>query len=423
MSYGPPGGLGTTMAPSLSLPFRYFVAGLAFLAFFGLLIPFQGGLLLGGYFVPHLLALVHIVTLGWVVNTIIGATFQLVPVALQVPVASERLGRWLFPLYLLAVVTLIVGFWLFDTRLLVLAGGLILLSGLMYLGNMACTLVQVKRWDPIAVHIAVSFGHMALVGFLAVLLILHNHFGLLGPAFLPTLKTHVLLATMGFVSVLTMGVAYKLIPMFTLTEDLWSPRLGWAELGLVHLGLAGLILSFYAPQAAWLGWLGALVLLGGVGLFGWQVVFLYAARRRRVFDMAMPFSLAGTAWFLLAVLIGSLIVVGLLPASVNLWKALAYLLLVGWTGQMILGMMYKITTFLVWLNKYAARIGREPVPRLDDLYSREMGMIGYGLWNAAVLTGGLVLGLGFAPLMLAAALYLTGSVILFLINMGLIATR
>jgi len=115
--------------------------------------------------------------------------------------------------------------------------------------------------------------------------------------------------------------------------------------------------------------------------------------------------------------------VGLVPASVNLWKALAYLLLVGWTGQMILGMMYKITTFLVWLNKYAARIGREPVPRLDDLYSREMGMIGYGLWNAATLTGGLVLGLGFAPLMLAAALYLTGSVILFLINMGLIATR
>jgi hypothetical protein len=169
--------------------------------------------------------------------------------------------------------------------------------------------------------------------------------------------------------------------------------------------------------------LGALALLGGIGLFGWQIVFLYAGRRRRVFDIAMPFTLAGTAWFLLAVLTGSLAMVGLLPASVDLWKALAYLLLLGWMGQMILGMMYKITTFLVWLNKYAARIGREPVPRLDDLYSREVGMIGYGLWNAAVLTGGLVLGLGFAPLMLAVVLYLAVSVILFLINMGLIATR
>jgi hypothetical protein len=423
MSYGPSGGLGTAMAPSLSLPFRYFIASLIFLALFGLLIPFQGELLLGGYFVPRLLALVHIVTLGWVVNTIIGATFQLVPVALQVPIASERLGRWLFPLYLLAVIALIVGFWLFDTRLLVLAGGLILLSGLVYLYNMARTLARVKSWDPIAVHIAVSFGHMGLVGLLAVLLILHNRFGLLGPAFLPTLKTHVLLAVVGFVSVLTMGVAYKLIPMFTLTEDLWSPSLSWAELGLVHLGLAGLIVSFYAPGVPWLGWLGAIALLGGVGLFGWQIVFLYAGRRRRVFDIAMPFTLAGTAWFLLAVLIGSLAMVGLLPASVDLWKALAYLLLLGWMGQMILGMMYKITTFLVWLNKYAARIGREPVPRLDDLYSREVGMIGYGLWNAAVLTGGLVLGLGFAPLMLAVVLYLAVSVILFLINMGLIATR
>jgi len=80
-------------------------------------------------------------------------------------------------------------------------------------------------------------------------------------------------------------------------------------------------------------------------------------------------------------------------------------------------------TDLVWLNKYAAHIDREPGPRLDDLYSREMGMIGYGLWNAAVLTGALVVGIGFAPLMLAAAFYLTISIIFFLINMGLIATR
>ena len=422
MKYAAPSGLGTAMAPSLSLPFRYFAASLVFLALFGLLIPFYSQVLLGGFFQPKLLALVHIVTLGWMVNTIIGATFQLVPVALQVPIASERLGRWLFPLYLLAVITLIVGFWQFDIWLLVLAGGLILLSGLMYLGNMARTLGQVKHWDPIAVHIAVAFGHMALIGSLAVLLILHNHFGLLGLAFLPTLKTHILLAVVGFISVLTMGVAYKLIPMFTLTEDLWSPRLSWAELGLVHVGLAGLGAHFYTG-IPWLAGLGVVGLPGGIGLFGWQMVSLYLQRRRRVFDVAMPFSLAATAWFLLAVLVGSLAMVGLVPASVDLWKAVTYLLLLGWIGQMILGMMYKITTFLLWLNKYAARIGKQPVPRLDDLYSREIGMIGYGLWNAAVLTGGLVIGFGFAPLMLAAALYLTGSVILFLINMGFIATR
>jgi len=422
MSYGPTGGLGTALAPSLSLPFRYFAASLVFLAIFGLLIPFWNGLLLGGYFVPELLALVHIVTLGWIVTTIMGATFQLVPVALQVPIASERLGRWLFPLWLIGVSTLIIGFWLFDARLLIAAGGMILLSGLLYLGNMAGTLAQVRRWDPIAVHIAVALSHLALVGFLAVLLILHN-FGLPGFAFLPTFKTHVLLAVMGFVSVLTMGVAYKLIPMFTLTEDLWSSRLSWLELGLVHLGLAGLIVSFYVPDAAWLGWLGTLALLSGIGLFVWQVFLLHKRRRRRVFDIATPFILAAVVWFLVAALLGSFTIAGLLPNPVSSWKVVTYLLLLGWIGQMILGMMYKITTFLVWLNKYAARIGREPVPRLDDLYSRDLAMVGYGLWNTAILTGALVIGLDFAPLRLAVALYLTGSIILFLINMGFIATR
>ena len=42
--------------------------------------------------------------------TIIGATLQLVPVALQVRVANERLAGWVFYLYLPGVVALLYGF-------------------------------------------------------------------------------------------------------------------------------------------------------------------------------------------------------------------------------------------------------------------------------------------------------------------------
>jgi hypothetical protein len=41
---------------------------------------------------PSLLALVHILTLGWITTPILGAAFQLVPVALQVGLYSERLA-------------------------------------------------------------------------------------------------------------------------------------------------------------------------------------------------------------------------------------------------------------------------------------------------------------------------------------------
>ncbi len=421
MSLGMGGGLATDMAPSLNLPFRYFAAALAFLAVFGAAVPFLGGLLLGGYLQPQLLALVHTVTLGWITTTIIGATFQLVPVALQVPIGWQRLAGWMFFPYLAGVVTLIAGFWLWETGLLAVAAGLLLLAALMYLAVMARTLSRVRRWDVIAVHVAAVFGHLAVVVALAVALILHARFGFLGAAFLPTLQSHALLAVGGFVSVLIMGVAYKLVPMFTLTEDLLSERLAWWAFGLWHVGLAGVVIGWFGGGV--LGLIGAVALLAGGGLFGWQMARLYRRRRRRVFDISTPFTQGATLVFVTALLVGALAVAGLIPASPRLWMALGFFTLLGWVGQITLGMTYKITTFLVWLNKYAALIGQQPVPRLDDLYSRDVALVSWGLWNAGLLIGTAVIATHWPPLMLAAGLCLAVSSGLFVVNMGLIATR
>lgn len=48
-----------------------------------------------------------------------------------------------------------------------------------------------------------------------------------------SLKTHLLLAVSGYVSLLVVGVSYKLVSMFTLAEDLLPWRLAWTELVLV----------------------------------------------------------------------------------------------------------------------------------------------------------------------------------------------
>ena len=97
MTFAASTGLTHEKAPALGLPFRYFVASLGFLALFGLLLPFNPGLFLGSFRTPGLLALVHILTLGWITTTILGAAFQLVPVALQVGLHSERLANVLCP--------------------------------------------------------------------------------------------------------------------------------------------------------------------------------------------------------------------------------------------------------------------------------------------------------------------------------------
>jgi hypothetical protein len=70
--------------------------------------------------------------------------------------------------------------------------------------------------------------------------------------------------------------------------------------------------------------------------------------------------------------------------------------IVGWIGSTLIGNSYKILPFLVWYHRYRARVGREPVPMVNDLY------------NDSLATATLVLN-GLAALILVLAA-LAGSV-------------
>jgi hypothetical protein len=417
------GSLSHEKAPALGLPFRYFVASLVFLALFSLLLPFNGALFLGSFKTPGLLALVHVLTLGWITTTILGAAFQLVPVALQVGLHSERLANALLPVYLVGVVTLIIALWQFQVTWMIVGATLLLIVALGYLYLMVRTLARVQRWDVIAWHVAASVGLAALIPVLGLLLALNNRTGLLGTTYVATLKTHLLLAVLGYISLLIMGVSYKLVGMFTLAEDLLPERLAWTELALTLGGLGGLTVASYAPSWRWLGWLGGLALLSGVGLFAYILSVLYRRRRRRVFDINTPFTQTGTALFIVTLLAAGLGLAGWLTLPPTFWPAVGWLLLLGWVGQIIIGQMYKITPFLTWLHRYADLVGTEPVPGLDDLYNRRLALIGYGLWNLGAIVGSVAILNGSAWLMTAAGLVLATGVWLFLLNMAFVAIR
>ncbi len=410
-------------APALGLPFRYFAAGLVFLALFSLLLPFNGKLFLGSFKMPGLLAMVHILTLGWITTTILGAAFQLVPVALQVGLHSERLANALLPFYLAGVGTLLLALWRFQGTWLIVGASLLLLAALAYLYLMARTLARVRRWDVVAAHVAASVACAAMIPILGLLLALNNRTGFLGMAYLATLKSHLLLAVLGYVSLLILGVSYKLVGMFTLAEDLLPERLAWAEFALTLGGLAGLSLAFYLPALRWLGWLGGLAFLAGVGLFASILSRLYRRRRRRRFDINTPFTQTGVALFIVTLLAAGLGLTGWVPLPATWWPAIGWLLLLGWVGQIMVGQMYKIVPFLTWLHRYADLVGREPVPGLDDLYNRRPALIGYGLWNLGVVLGAVAILAGQPGPMTVAGVALSAGIWLFLLNMALVATR
>ena len=76
------------------LPLAYLGAAAAAFVAATAALPWLAPELSGHYYHPRVLALTHAVTLGWITMSILGASYQLIPIVLERPLWSERLARW-----------------------------------------------------------------------------------------------------------------------------------------------------------------------------------------------------------------------------------------------------------------------------------------------------------------------------------------
>lgn len=417
------GGISGKEAPSLSLPYRYIGAATASLVAFAVLLPFHADTLLGFYLAPQLLFLLHLVTLGWITLTVVGASLQLIPVVLQVGVRLEGLARAVFYLYLPGLVLLLYGFWSQRSGWLIFGGILLTLAIAAYLTVMAATATASDAESLIGIHVTAAFGWFAFNALLGLLLVLNRRYGFLGDLRLPSLAAHGALGLAGWFTVITYGVAYKLMGMFTLAEDRVRHPLAWLQLGLTSAGLLVLGAMGFAGGARWLAALGVLLLLAGAGLFAWQMIMLYLQRRRRLPDIVYPFVLLAVVLWVLALGLAFAGAVAGAGAEDRVWRVVLWLGLFGWIGMMILGHMYKINTFLAWLHKYADLVGKAEVPKLESLYEPGLGKVGWAVYSVGVVAGAAGLGLGQELVLLAGLLALSAGVAVYLVNQVLIFVR
>lgn len=411
----PSGGLATQYAPPLDLPFRFMATGLVWLAVLAVVYPWHTLLLLGTFYDPHLLTFVHVNTLGVVAATIFGASYQLLPVVLGVPIASVRLARLSWWLYVPALPLFLLG--LSQSWLLPLALGGTLLFGAvaLYVGIVVATLCRAGEPDVVFWHLALAVVGLATAASLGLLLAFSKNGGLLGSLTLPILAAHATLMLGGWVTPMLLGVGYRLVGIFTLSEDRLHEGWAWAALACITTGTwtlaAGLLLSVHILEV-----FGAFTLFAGMLLFSAQLLRLYHVRRRHQFDIHIPFVLTAAAFALLAI---GLVCFGLVTghsASDPIWVAAGWLAIAGWAETPIQGFLFKIGTFLTWLNRYAPLAGRQPVPRLEDLYDRRVGMIGWAAWSISVLLAAVSALSQIELLNHVAAAGLSLGVILFLSN-------
>lgn len=420
---GGPGGLSSKHGPALDLPGRFMALAMLMLAVVAVVSPWAYRWLIDGFYAPQLLAFVHLNTLGVIAAVLMGASYQLVPVVLQTPIASVRLGRLSFWFYLAGIVLFLPGL-LEHWRPGIAAGAALVFSALLvYLGIVALTLHRAPSSDVVSWHIAVSLVGLAGGIGAGFLLALNKGAGFLESATFRVLAAHATLMLAGWVIIMLNGVAYRLVGMFTLSEDrLWRP-VAWAELACSASGAwllaTGLLLN--APR--WLLAAGALTIVGGQALFGAQLIHLYRVRRRRGFDIHIQFALAAITCGLLCsgLLAGGLLTHRSIDSPV--WIAVGWLAISGVAITAIQGFFYKIATFLIWLHRYAPIAGRSRVPRLEDLYDRRIAKTGWAFWVSGLASSLVAVLISNRSLATAAGVVALAGLGCFLANAGRIAAH
>lgn len=367
-----------------SLPAEHFAAALASFACGALgLVWIAPDLAAGRFFLPRVVAVVHLFTLGWIIPSIFGALCQFLPVAVGRPVRSIAAAHVSFAAQLGGVTSLVVGL-LGDARpLLHLGATLLSIAFVTFAVNLAATLAQVKQRTLTFWALAGAAVFLVVTPAFGVLLAANlHHPGLVADRFL-TIGEHAHIALVGVVFLTMIGVAHHLVPMFLLSHGAseWPGRIA-----------AILAFACASTLAVPLGTAVRLVVAGALGsaavvAFAVQAALFFRHRKRRNVDPGMRLAGAGVGGLLVAVLL----------APLSLGRGLAdlqslttyFVVLLGSVSLFVAGHYYKVVPFLVWYHRFGPLVGTRKVPNVAELYSANVAkvdalLLGAGLAGLAL---------------------------------------
>jgi hypothetical protein len=339
--------LSLAQTPPLSVPLRYFVTAPLFLLLAGVILLFSGPEAMTSRWNPEILAITHLLVLGFVAMVMFGAMQQLLPVLVGVPVVcSLQVSRIVHLLLSLGVLALAFGL-LWDLYLM-LTWGAIMLAGAVLL---FAAVAFISLFRSTSQHATAMAMKLALAGLVVTALL--GFLLALGHAGHITLQRHLtdihlLWGLLAWVGLLLIGVAFQVVPMFQLTPNYPSAVARYLAPVLFLLLVLWSCLSWWNGAASGLlDGMTASALAIGYLLFAVITLNLQRKRRRRLPDTTLGFWRLAMVNLLLALVVWALSRYVDVPVSPLI---LGVLFVMGFIISAIVGMLFKIIPFLVWLH-------------------------------------------------------------------------
>jgi hypothetical protein len=435
-------------APSIKLPLAFMLTGLASLLTGVIWLVAQPSVLASYHYNQSVIAATHLFVLGFICSIVMGAMYQLVPVALETKLYSERLAKWQFAFHLVGFIGMVWMFRVWNMKQVGHFASVFAVGVGLFVINIARTLRRVPRWNVTATAVTAALfwisatiiaglsiaaskctyesttGLATATGVSSVVAGLRSVAGFMARFDqLSAMHAHAHLSGVGFFTLLIVGVSYKLIPMFTLSE-IQNQRRAAASVVLLNVGLAGSFVTILLRSPWKLTF--ALVIIAALICYGLELRAILRARKRQTLDWGIKYFLTAVALLIPLALLSVALSWPGLPLNTftgQLENLYGFLGLCGVVTLAILGMLYKIIPFLAWFGAYSRHVGRAQVPALADMYSARLQTVGYWSFLAGLVVTSVGILFSNAPSVRLGGSLLAMSVLVFATNVGKILTH
>jgi hypothetical protein len=353
-------------APPISAPLRFFLTAPLFAILAGGLLLYSGPELFVSRWTPAALALTHLITVGFMLQVMLGAMQQLLPVVVGANFLRPRLLATLVHAAITPGALLLAAAFLTYEPLLFAGAAVCLATGVgIFLVAAAFALNGIATTNPTVLGFKLSLLGLSVTALSGVLLA--SALGLsLDLPLTQLANLHLGWGFMGWGCTLVAAVAFVAVPMFQITPEYPA----WFARSFTIIALAAVALWTLVDLAGWsrpAALLSAIV-VASAAMFSFMTLQILRQSRRAKRDASHHLWTVsmGSALLACAVWLATRLIIPF--DQWQGWQLLfGVLLLFGCFMSVILGMLYRIVPFLVWLNLQNRGRGRVSAPNMKKV--------------------------------------------------------
>ena len=379
-------GLQTANAPSSKIVIPHFIAGAFAFLIVTILLAISTPELLTAYYNNKLIAITHIIILGWASMMVFGALYQLIPVVYETSLYSEKLASITFWLFVISVSLLSYSFWIGSYTELLFYGAILMFSSLLlFIVNLHLTYKKTKKPNIQSKFINTGIYWLAATELLGLLIALNFKYHFLSDTHLHYLKIHAHLGLIGWFLLLIIGAASILIPMFMISHNLNPKKLNYSYY-FINIGLLAVSMDWLFIHTTYLIYLYWIIFTIGIGFFLSYVYDSYKKRLRRKLDVGLKYTMIAISMLVLPIILALYLINQGTDTALSLRMSIFYGLsiLFGVISMLIFGQTYKTLPFIVWLEKYQEHIGKFKTPLPRELYSENVAVYQFYFYLSAI---------------------------------------